>query len=159
MDTMKDQYMYSSIANTGFVNICCVSQGVYSFLFCSITSWKSKKMDPSRWNESNSKYRVVYSLKIVFCERPCPLATFDPRLQSFWSAVTNLLYYVSFITKVLIYYNLNHNTMKIVAGTVLQVIREAFFLYINSILWNFGLLLLSLINIHKIQSNRKLVEF
>ena len=159
MDTMKDQYLYSSIANTGFVNICCVSQGVYSFLFSSITSWKSKKMGTSRWNESNSKYRVVYSLKIVFCERPCPLATFDPRLQSFWSAVTNFLYYMSFITKVLIYYNFYANRMNIVDGTGLQVIPEEFCLYINSILWNFGLLLLALINVHKIQSNRKLVEF
>ena len=123
---MRDQYMYSSIANTGFVNIWCVSQGVYSFLFCSITSWKSKKMDPSRWNESNSKYRVVYSLKIVFCERPCPLTTFNPRLQSFWSAVTNFLYYMSFITKVLIYYNINHNRMKIVVEQVFKWFLKRF---------------------------------
>ena len=159
MDTMKDQYMYSRIANTGFVNIWCVSQGLYSFLFSSITSWKSKKMGTSRSNEPNSKYRVVYSLKIVFCESLCPLITFDPRLQSYWSAVTNFLNYMSILAKVLIHYSIYHHRMNIVAGTGLQVIPQAFFLYINSILWNFGLLLLSLINIHKIQSNRKLVEF
>ena len=49
--------------------------------------------------------------------------------------------------------------MNTVVGTGLQVIPQEFFLYINFILWNFGLILLALINIHKIQSNRKLVEF
>lgn len=89
MDTMGYQNLYSSIANTGFVNIWNVSQNEYCFLFFLSPHEKERK-----WALVGQMSQIViqgcFYVNIANCEILCPLTTFDHRLQSFLSAMTHL---------------------------------------------------------------------